>query len=59
MKTTKLPVHVQLISFIKKYADKINREPWTTFEFEIKGGKLTGMRTKEYIKAGLDDGDST
>lgn len=42
----------QIVEFITKprLSEKINRENFQTLEIEIRGGKVDGMRVKEYIK---------
>lgn len=40
----------QLIEFIQDHTDKVNRESFCVLEFVVQGGKLDGMRVKEYVK---------
>ena len=43
-------VVTQIIEFVKRYQDKVNKESFAVIEFIITKGKLDGMRIKEYIK---------
>ena len=40
----------QIIEFINKQKEKVNKESFAVIEFIIQKGKLDGMRIKEYIK---------
>ncbi len=50
--TTKKSIVEQIVAFITKplLTNKINREDFQTLEIEIRGGKVDGLRVKEYIK---------
>ena len=43
-------IATQIVEFVTRYKDKVNKEPFTTIEFIIKKGKLDGMRIKDFIK---------
>lgn len=47
----KLPnISDQIQEFVRKNAQEINSESFTTLEFVIEAGRLTGMRSKRFIK---------
>jgi len=46
----KKSIVAQIIDFINKHKEKVNKESFAVIEFIISKGKLDGMRIKEYIK---------
>ena len=46
----KKSIVTQIIDFVNKYKEKVNKESFAVIEFIITKGKLDGMRIKEYIK---------
>ena len=48
--TEKKSVVSQIIDFVNRYKEKVNKESFAVIEFVISKGKLDGMRIKEYIK---------
>lgn len=47
---TEKSIVTQIIDFLSKYKEKVNKESFAVIEFVIQKGKLDGMRIKEYIK---------
>lgn len=43
-------VATQIIDFVNKHKEKVNKEAFAVIEFIFQNGKLDGMRIKEYIK---------
>ncbi len=47
---TEKSIVAQIIEFLEKHEEKVNKESFAVIEFVIQKRKLDGMRIKEYIK---------
>ena len=45
----------QIVDFVQRRSARFNSEPYCVFEFIVQGGRLDGVRIKEYVKADKED----
>lgn len=55
MKSPRKSVANQIIDFVQRRSTRFNSEPYCVFEFIVQGGRLDGVRIKEYVKADKED----